>query len=254
MQSFSFLKIPVHNGLTMIIDKGQSPEYVEHSMKVFANYITCAKFGWGTSAVQSEEILKEKIEIYKKYGVKPYPGGTLFEYALKEGKFLEFLDYCNNLGFECVEISDGSMEIDFDLKCECIKKAKEYGFIVLSEIGKKSIEEDAKIPISKKIADLKLEIEAGSDFVILEGREGGKSIGLYDEKGNLKQDDLEQIVNSDIDFKKLIFEAPLKNQQVEFIERFGNSVNLGNIAFDDVISLETLRTGLRGDTFGKIPK
>ncbi|MCS3900791.1 phosphosulfolactate synthase [Methanococcus voltae] len=254
MESFSFLKIPTHNGLTMIIDKGQSPEYVEHSMRVFGKYISCAKFGWGTSAVQSEEIIMEKIEIYKKYGVKPYPGGTLFEYAFKEDKFEEFLTYCKKLGFECVEISDGSMDIDFSSKCECIRKAKEFGFIVLSEIGKKSIEEDAKIPISEKIKNLKLELESGSDFVILEGREGGKSIGLYDEKGNLKQDDLNEIVNSDIDFKKLIFEAPLKNQQIEFIMRFGNSVNLGNIAFDEVISLETLRRGLRGDTFGKIPK
>ncbi|ABO35697.1 phosphosulfolactate synthase [Methanococcus maripaludis C5] len=235
----------------MVIDKGLSPDFINDYLKVCGKYITFAKFGWGTSAVQPRNVVKEKIENYKKYGVKPYPGGTLFEVCFSKNVFDEYLKECKNLGFECVEISDGSMELKPEDKDYAIKQAKKSGFIVLSEVGKKNIVLDGELEIYERIELVKKDLESGADFVIIEGRESGKSIGLFDEKGNVKKEELE-ILAENLDMSKIMLEAPQKNQQVEFILRFGNEVNLGNISFEEVISLETLRRGLRGDTFGKI--
>ncbi|MBA2858923.1 phosphosulfolactate synthase [Methanococcus maripaludis] len=251
MNAFSFLNLEKGTENTMIIDKGLSPDFINDYLKVCGKYITFAKFGWGTSAVQSRELVKEKIENYKKYGIKTYPGGTLFEVCFSKNLFEEYLKECKDLGFECVEISDGSMELKPEDKDYAIKQAKKTGFIVLSEVGKKSIVLDGELEIHERIELVKKDLESGADFVIIEGRESGKSIGLFDEKGNVKKEELE-ILAENVDMDKIILEAPQKNQQVEFILRFGNDVNLGNISFEEVISLETLRRGLRGDTFGKI--
>lgn len=251
MNAFSFLNLEKGTENTMIIDKGLSPDFINDYLKVCGKYITFAKFGWGTSAVQSRELVKEKIENYKKYGIKTYPGGTLFEVCFSKNLFEEYLKECKDLGFECVEISDGSMELKPEDKDYAIRQAKKEGFIVLSEVGKKSIVLDGELEIHERIALVKKDLESGADFVIIEGRESGKSIGLFDEKGNVKKEELE-ILAENVDMDKIILEAPQKNQQVEFILRFGNNVNLGNISFEEVISLETLRRGLRGDTFGKI--
>ncbi|MBA2869158.1 phosphosulfolactate synthase [Methanococcus maripaludis] len=251
MNAFSFLNLEKGTENTMIIDKGLSPEFINDYLKVCGKYITFAKFGWGTSAVQSRELVKEKIENYKKYGIKTYPGGTLFEVCFSKNLFEEYLKECKDLGFECVEISDGSMDLKPEDKDYAIKQSKEAGFIVLSEVGKKSIVLDGELEIHERIELVKKDLESGADFVIIEGRESGKSIGLFDEKGNVKKEELE-ILAENVDMDKIILEAPQKNQQVEFILRFGNDVNLGNISFEEVISLETLRRGLRGDTFGKI--
>ncbi|MBA2846080.1 phosphosulfolactate synthase [Methanococcus maripaludis] len=251
MNAFSFLNLEKGTENTMIIDKGLSPDFINDYLKVCGKYITFAKFGWGTSAVQSRELVKEKIENYKKYGIKTYPGGTLFEVCFSKNLFEEYLKECKDLGFECVEISDGSMDLKPEDKDYAIKQAKEAGFIVLSEVGKKSIVLDGELEIHERIELVKKDLESGADFVIIEGRESGKSIGLFDEKGNVKKEELE-ILAENVDMDKIILEAPQKNQQVEFILRFGNDVNLGNISFEEVISLETLRRGLRGDTFGKI--
>ncbi|WP_048058512.1 phosphosulfolactate synthase [Methanococcus maripaludis] len=251
MNAFSFLKLEKGTENTMVIDKGLSPDFINDYLKVCGKYITFAKFGWGTSAVQPRNVVKEKIENYKKYGVKPYPGGTLFEVCFSKNVFDEYLKECKNLGFECVEISDGSMELKPEDKDYAIKQAKKSGFIVLSEVGKKNIVLDGELEIYERIELVKKDLESGADFVIIEGRESGKSIGLFDEKGNVKKEELE-ILAENLDMSKIMLEAPQKNQQVEFILRFGNEVNLGNISFEEVISLETLRRGLRGDTFGKI--
>ncbi|MBA2860378.1 phosphosulfolactate synthase [Methanococcus maripaludis] len=251
MNAFSFLNLEKGTENTMIIDKGLSPEFINDYLKVCGKYITFAKFGWGTSAVQSRELVKEKIENYKKYGIKTYPGGTLFEVCFSKNLFEKYLKECKDLGFECVEISDGSMDLKPEDKDYAIKQSKEAGFIVLSEVGKKSIVLDGELEIHERIELVKKDLESGADFVIIEGRESGKSIGLFDEKGNVKKEELE-ILAENVDMDKIILEAPQKNQQVEFILRFGNDVNLGNISFEEVISLETLRKGLRGDTFGKI--
>lgn len=251
MKAFDFLNIPDNTGITMVMDKGLPPKYIDDYLKVCGKYITFVKFGWGTSAVQDRKIIKEKIKIYKKYNIKAYAGGTLFELCHSRGQYEEYLKECKELGLECIEISDGSMELSKEDRENAIKKAKQNGFVVLSEVGKKSIEEDSKLTTEDRIKIINDDLKAGSDFVIIEGRESGKSIGLFDGKGNVKDEEFKKILDN-IDTNKIIFEAPNKNQQVEFILSIGSNVNLGNIAYEEVISLKTLRTGLRGDTFGRI--
>jgi len=251
MNAFDFLNIKRENGITMVLDKGLSPDFIDDYLKVCGNYITFVKFGWGTSAVQDRDIVKEKIKNYKKYGIKAYPGGTLFEVCFSKGLFDEYLKECRELGFEAVEISNGSMDLSLEDRKNAIKKAKQNGFIVLTEVGKKSIEKDEELSIMDRINLINEDLKAGADYVIIEGRESGKSIGLFDKEGNVKASEFETLINN-VPVEKIIFEAPNKNQQVEFILKIGNDVNLGNIAYDEVISLETLRRGLRGDTFGKI--
>ena len=129
--------------------------------------------------------------------------------------------------------------------------AKDSGFYTLSEIGKKNPEMDHQYSTQQRIDLINKDLEHGSDLVIIEGRESGKNIGIYDDKGNIKNEELKQI-HENTDNKKVMWEAPNKNQQVELILKLGNDVNLGNINFNDIISLETLRRGLRGDTLGKL--
>ncbi len=251
MKPFSFLEIPDYNGITMVLDKGLPLNYVEDYLKICGEYINFVKFGWGTSAIQNKDIIMKKIKIYKKHNIKTYVGGTLFELCYIQNKYEEYLKECKKLGFQCVEISDGTINLDIKERNEVIKIAKENDFTVLSEVGKKSIEEDNKITIKNRIDIINSDLKNGADFVIIEGRESGKSIGLFDNKGNIKENDFKEILNN-VNAEKIIFEAPHKNQQVEFILTIGPTVNLGNISYDDVISLKTLRTGLRGDTFGLI--
>jgi len=251
MRAFEFLYEDFQRGLTVVLDKGLPPKFVEDYLKVCGNYIDFVKFGWGTSAVIDREVVKEKINYYKDYDIKVYPGGTLFEYAYVKGKFDEFLDECMELGFEAVEVSDGSSDISLEERKKAIEKAKDNGFIVLTEVGKKLPEKDKKLTIEDRINLINFDLDAGADYVIIEGRESGKGIGLFDKEGKVKEDELD-ILSKNVDINKVIFEAPQKSQQVAFILKFGSSVNLANIAFDEVISLETLRRGLRGDTFGKV--
>ena len=251
MKAYEFLYEDFQRGLTVVLDKGLPPKFVEDYLKVCGDYIDFVKFGWGTSAVIDRDIVKEKINYYKDYDIKVYPGGTLFEYAYVKGKFDEFLDECRELGFEAVEVSDGSSDISLEERKKAIEKAKDNGFIVLTEVGKKLPEKDKQLTIEDRINLINFDLDAGADYVIIEGRESGKGIGLFDKEGKVKEDELD-ILSKNVDINKVIFEAPQKSQQVAFILKFGSSVNLANIAFDEVISLETLRRGLRGDTFGKI--
>ncbi|ADC69183.1 Phosphosulfolactate synthase [Methanocaldococcus sp. FS406-22] len=251
MRAFEFLYEDFQRGLTVVLDKGLPPKFVEDYLKVCGDYIDFVKFGWGTSAVINRDVIKEKINYYKDWDIKVYPGGTLFEYAYAKGKFDEFLNECEKLGFEAVEISDGSSDISLEERKKAIEKAKDNGFIVLTEVGKKLPEKDKQLTIEDRINLINFDLDAGADYVIIEGRESGKGIGLFDREGKVKEDELD-ILSKNVDINKVIFEAPQKSQQVAFILKFGSSVNLANIAFDEVISLETLRRGLRGDTFGKV--
>jgi phosphosulfolactate synthase len=251
MNAFSFLNMDEKKGITMVLDKGLSPKYIEDYLKVCGKYITFVKFGWGTSAVQTRDVISKKITHYRNYGINVHPGGTLFEVCFSKGLFDEYLKECKKLGFNAVEISNGSMDLSLEDRINAIKKAKDRGFIVLTEVGKKSIEKDKELSIMDRINLINEDLKAGADYVIIEGRESGKSIGLFDKEGNVKTSEFETLIDN-VPIEKIIFEAPNKNQQVEFILKIGNDVNLGNIAYDEVISLETLRRGLRGDTFGKI--
>ena len=256
MKSFEFLskkreEKPRTCGLTMVLDKGLGLETAESLMNISGDYVDYLKFGWGTSIVHDREIVKAKVEMYKSHDITPYTGGTLFELAYMAGKLDEFFKEAHFLGFTAIEISDGSTDISHEEKLNCIRKAKEEGFEVLSEVGKKDPGLDKELSLDERIQFMQEELDAGSSLVIVEAREGGKNIGIFDKSGNAKEDEIDYILNH-IDGSKILWEAPNKDQQVFFILKLGNDVNLGNISSDDITSLETLRQGLRGDTVGKI--
>jgi phosphosulfolactate synthase len=241
MKAFSFLdKVQTVTANTMVLDKGFGYDYVEDSLKLTGEYFNLLKFGWGTSILYEEELIKDKNQLYQSYDIKTYTGGTLFELANKYDKLDEFFEQLDKLGFDAVEISDGSTTIDDSKRYDAIEMAKDAGFYTLSEIGKKNPEMDHQYSTEQRIELINNDLEHGSDLVIIEGRESGKNIGIYDDKGNIKNDELERIHNN-TDADKIMWEAPNKNQQVELILKLGNDVNLGNINFNDIISLETLR-------------
>jgi phosphosulfolactate synthase len=255
MKAFNFItperiSKPRKNGITMMLDKGMGLNAVSDLLEVSGEFVDLAKFGWGTSALHDRELIKEKAEMYLSYDVTPYPGGTLFELAYLKNKFDEFLNESDKLGFKAIEISDGSTEISIENRKKVISQAKEQGFIVISEVGKKDPAEDREMNIDYRVDMINFDIDAGADKVLIEAREGGKNIGIYDGAGNIKEDELEALTKADMN--KIIWEAPLKNQQTYLILKFGANVNLGNIAPDEVTALETMRRGLRGDTLGKV--
>ncbi len=256
MKSFEFLskkraEKPRKTGITMVLDKGLGLETAASLMDISGEYVDYLKFGWGTSIVHEQDIIKSKVEMYKDHDIPPYTGGTLFELAYNADKLEEFFAEAHNLGFPAVEISDGSVSIPHEDKLSCIKKACDDGFEVLSEVGKKDPNLDKEISLDERIKNMQEELDAGSSLIIVEAREGGKNIGIFDKSGNAKEDEIDYIL-SRIDNDKILWEAPNKEQQVFFILKLGNTVNLGNVSSDDITSLETLRRGLRGDTVGKI--
>lgn len=256
MKSFNFLlkereEKPRQKGITMVLDKGLGLETAESLMNISGDYVDYLKFGWGTSIVHEQDIIKDKVAMYKSHNITPYTGGTLFELAYMNDKLEEFFQEAHDLGFEAIEVSDGSTIISHDKKLKCIESAKKDGFEVLSEVGKKDPGLDKELSLDERIEYMQNELEAGSSLIIVEAREGGKNIGIYDKAGNAKEDEIDYILDN-FDGNKILWEAPNKDQQVFFILKLGNDVNLGNVSTDDITSLETLRRGLRGDTVGKI--
>ena len=235
----------------MVLDKGLGLGTATSLMEISGEYVDYLKFGWGTSIVHEQEIIKSKVEMYKSHDITPYPGGTLFDLAYMNDKLGEFFVEARELGFPAIEISDGSINIPHENKVKCIRKAKEEGFEVLSEVGKKDPNLDKELTLDERIEYMQDELDAGSSLIIVEAREGGKNIGIFDKSGNAKEDEINYILDN-FDKDKILWEAPNKDQQVFFILKLGNTVNLGNVSSDDITSLETLRQGLRVDTVGKI--
>jgi phosphosulfolactate synthase len=233
---------PRSHGLTMVMDKGLSIEEVNNFISIAKPYIDIVKLGFGTAAVTPN--LKQKIEIYQRHNISVYFGGTLFEAFTIRDQFDDYLNIVREYGLSHVEVSDGSMNIEQSVKCNYIERlAKEV--TVFSEVGSK----DAThiIPPYKWIELMKSELNAGSTYVIAEAREAG-NVGIYRGSGEVREGLVQEILTQ-IPYEKIVWEAPLKAQQVYFMELLGANVNLGNIAPNDVIPLEATRIGLRGDTF-----
>jgi len=238
-------------GLTMMLDKGMGPNMVEDFLEISGPYVDFAKLGWGTSAIHERELIKYKVDTYLANDIIPYPGGTLFELAYLTNKFDEFLDEADDLGFKAIEISDGTIDISPAERVRLIREVKDKGFMALTEVGKKDPKKDLAFSPNDRVELVKLDLESGADKVIIEAREGGKNLGIYNSNGDIKEDDLQVLVEN-LDIEKLIWEAPQKNQQSYLILKFGPNVNLGNISPDEITALETMRRGLRGDTLGKV--
>lgn len=233
---------PREQGFTMMMDKGLSLREVEDFLEVSAPYTDIVKLGWATSFVVPN--LKRKIEIYREAGIPVYLGGTLFEAFIIRNQFDDYRRLLDDFGLEYAEVSDGSIDLNHDRKCEFISELSK-SVKVLSEVGSKDAEKI--IPPYKWISQMQTELEAGAIKVIGEAREGG-NVGLFRSTGEVRSGLVEEILTK-IPSERIIWEAPQKAQQVWFIKLLGANVNLGNIAPNEVVSLETIRLGLRGDTF-----
>lgn len=229
-------------GLTMMMDKGLSLKEAEHFIESSAPYTDLVKFGFGTALITRD--LKEKVKVYQSAGLKPYFGGTLFEMFYVRGEFDAFRRFVDESGLHNVEVSDGTIRMDHKEKLECIATlAKD--FQVLSEIGSKV--EGVELSNEVWVSQMKSELETGSWKVIAEARECG-TIGIYDSEGKANRELIDAIMK-EISVDDVLWEAPIKSQQTMFIKMLGANVNLGNIAPFEVVSLEALRCGMRGDTF-----
>ncbi len=233
---------PRNKGITMMMDKGLGLREAEHFIEANGHLTDIVKFGFGTSYITNK--LEEKIHLYKDNQMRPYFGGTLFEAFYARGKFEDYLRVLDKYKLDLAEVSDGSIILDHDEKCEIIHRLSKER-TVLSEVGSK----DSGILISPNrwIKMMKSELEAGSWKVIAEGREAG-NVGVFRPNGTAHTLLINKII-AKVKPEDILWEAPQKNQQVWFIKLFGANVNLGNIAPNEVIPLECLRLGLRGDTF-----
>ena len=236
------LQKPRTSGITMVMDKGLSVEEAKNFLSVSHPHVDIIKLGFGTSFVTPN--LREKLEVYRSYDLPIYFGGTLFEAFLIRNQFDDYIAVCKDFGISYMEVSDGSIDIPHAEKCGYIEKMTQYG-TVLSEVGSK----DAAhiIPPYKWIELMQAELSAGATYVIAEAREAG-NVGIYRGSGEVREGLVQEILTQ-IPGEKIIWEAPQKAQQLYFIELLGANVNLGNIAPTEVIPLEAMRIGLRGDTF-----
>jgi len=244
---FEFLTLPERTskprerGITHVLDKGLSLDQARQFLEVAGPYTDVVKLGWGTALVTPN--VKAKIDLYHEHGVPVCFGGTFFEVCLRQNRLEEFIRLVRECGMEVVEISDGTVAIPEEDKLAILRRLSRE-FRVLSEVGSK--DENVVIAPYKWVESIKRELDAGAWKVITEGRESG-TVGIYQPGGEVKEGLLDEIRNA-VDPDQLLFEAPNKKQQVWFIRQFGANVNLGNIPPDEVISVETLRLGVRGDT------
>jgi len=247
----NFLNLPYRSvkprtsGITSLIDNGVPTKYFIDTIESNSHLIDIVKFGWCTALVTKD--LEQKIQCLTKNKVNFYFGGTLFEKAFAQNKIDEFYNFLKHYKCTIMEISDGTFAISRKDKIKQIEKFSKE-FYVLSEVGKKDIDEADNMPISQWIDEILHDLAAGASKVILEARESGES-GICDAQGNLREDLVSSISNSRFRASDAIWEAPNKMLQTSFITTLGPNVNLANIAFEDVIGLETLRLGIRSDTF-----
>ena len=233
---------PRKSGLTMVMDKGLSLGEAENFLSVAGGHTDLIKLGFGTSFVTPN--LRKKIELYQAHGIPVYFGGTLFEAFLIRNQLEDYMAICKDYKIDLIEVSDGSITIPHAEKCGYIEKIAKFA-TVLSEVGSK----DAAhiIPPYKWIEQMSAELSAGSTYVIAEAREAG-NVGIYRGSGEVREGLVQEILTK-IPAEKILWEAPQKAQQLYFLELVGCNVNLGNIAPSEVIPLETMRIGLRSDTF-----
>jgi phosphosulfolactate synthase len=229
-----------------MLDKGLGLGETKDLLDIAGDHVDLIKLGFGTSALYPDAILQKKIDLVRCYGIDIYPGGTFLEVAIAQGKLLPFLHTAKKLGFTAVEISDGTLFLDQNMRRKAISLALEMEMKVLTEVGKKQ-------PSSREncyhlARQARMDLQAGAAWVIVEGREFGRNVTVYDGQGRISEESVAVFLECIDDPSLLIWEAPLKEQQQELILRFGPDVNLGNILPQEIMSLEALRVGLRGDT------
>jgi phosphosulfolactate synthase len=235
---------PREQGITHVLDKGLSVAEVDGLVEVAGDAIDIVKLGWGTALATGN--LQAKLARYREHGLPVVLGGTLTELAIAQDRLERLIDWVRELGLRHIEISDGTITLERERKLELIERLSGE-FTVLSEVGSKD-DTGAITPPYQWVEQMREELAAGAWKVIAEGREAGTA-GIFRPSGEVREGLIDEIVH-EIDVRSIMFDAPVKHQQVWFIRRFGPEVNLGNIAAGDVLSLETLRLGLRSDTLG----
>lgn len=234
-------------GITMVIDKGLGLHAFEDLLETSAPYIDLLKIGFGTTPLYPVGLLKRKIELAREYQVATMPGGTFLEVAVAQHTLTDFFDTIGGLGFTAVEVSDGTIEMDRSVRNSLIRRAREAGLTVYTEYGKKLW--GSVINTEQLLETVLLDLQHGAELVTIEARESGEGVGIFDEDGECRDEELRSILGQLPDPGRILWEAPQKQQQIHLLKIAGCSVNLGNIAPQDVYSLESLRRGLRSDTF-----
>lgn len=242
---------PRQKGMTMVIDRGLGLRELEDLLETAGAYLDFLKLGFGTSLLYQPELLEAKIKLCQNFQVEIYPGGTLTEIALIQGEYPRYLRQAHRLGFQTLEISDGIITLTASQRETCLKKALALDFKVLSELGKKNTK-DTFSP-QKIWQQGQEDLKNGAWKIIIEARESGQGIGIYNQKGEIRKTRLQKLLQYFPDPATLIWEAPLKKQQIALIHKLGPEVNLGNIQPADLFALEALRTGLRADTLSLNP-
>ncbi|TBL79886.1 phosphosulfolactate synthase [Paenibacillus thalictri] len=233
-------------GKTMVIDKGLGLNAMLDLMETAADHIDFLKIGFGTSPLYKIKLLKNKIDHAKANDIIVYPGGTFLEVAIRQNNIDAFFDMVAFLGFNGLEVSDGTIELSRELRSELIERGVDAGLTVITEYGKKCW--GSSIEIGELIETVAIDCSKGASLVTIEGRESGKGVGIYDENGDCKDEEISLVLQGVADSGRLLWEAPHKDQQVHLLTLLGTQINLGNIAPQDIISLEALRRGLRSDT------
>lgn len=237
---------PRRRGLSLVIDKGMGLTETADLLELAGDYLDYVKLGFGTSALYERILLERKIELLRARHVGVYPGGTLLEAALLQGRLDRFVAHARALGFTALEVSDGTIELSPEDRARAIAAGLAAGLTVFTEVGKKDTA--AQPPLSCLHEQLCRDLEQGASHVVVEGRESGKGVGIYDARGEVDEPGLEELIAGLTDPSVVIWEAPLKNQQERLIARFGPDVNLGNLPPHEILAVEALRRGLRGDT------
>jgi phosphosulfolactate synthase len=236
---------PRKKGLTLVLDPGIATQRFIDAVQSHEPLIDFVKFGWGTALVTAD--LEKKIECLQRIGVNYFFGGTLFEKALQQKRLDEFHAFLKKHDCTFVEISNGTLDLPNTEKCRHIRDFSK-DFSVFSEVGYKDSMKSENMYPAKWVECISQDFEAGAKWVITESRESGQS-GICRPNGELRYGLIEEIIDSCKHLDAVVFEAPSKTLQSFFVKRLGSNVNLGNIAFDDLVGLETLRLGLRADTF-----
>jgi phosphosulfolactate synthase len=245
----SFLRLPRRSekprfvGLTHVIDKGLPLSELHSQLKATGQYVDVWKLGFGTAYL--DPTVEEKVAALTAAGIRPCLGGTLLEVAWAQGRAEECLNWAGEAGFACIEVSNGSCGMPLEAKRRLITAASR-NFVAISEVGSKN----PQTPVSPAswAEEMAGDLEAGATWVLAEGRESG-TVGLYHSDGRVRED-LADILVANVGLRWVVFEAPRAAQQAWFVQRFGPAVNLGNVAPGELLAVESLRLGLRADTFG----
>jgi phosphosulfolactate synthase len=234
---------PRQVGISNLVDSGHGIAQLEDMLEMCGDYVDIVKLGWASAYVTP--LLREKVEIFRRHNVKTCLGGMMFEICYWQGKIDQYEAFMRTLDIDLVEVSNGSLPIPEADKCRMVEHFAKRGFTVLSEVGSKDV--SIYSPAQDWISAIRADLDAGAWKVITEGR-ADASAGIYNSDGSMRDDIVMGVLNSGIPHDKLVFEAPHKKQMAWFVRQVGSDVNIGNVPLAEVMNLETLRLGLRGDT------